>query len=567
MPCPFCDLDAPLTYESDLVVAFRDRYPVTEGHTLVIPRRHVETYFDANAFEKAELWRAVDAVKAALDAELHPHAYNVGFNAGRAAGQTVMHLHIHVIPRRTGDVEDPRGGVRGVIPGKQKYGDAVSQGDSDVEAPTRSPRASDEHAAQSMQVRDSALSPSYARVDSSTRARPRLIRGVGDPLLPHLVAGISRAGAVDIAVAFVLRSGVERLLPHLEDVLARGGRVRLVTGDYLDGTDPHALRMLLDAAERPEGAGALELFVFETGDAGKSFDPKAYLLRSGMDGDEAFVGSSNVSATALGDNVEWNYRVVERAGIAEVAAAFEGLLASPHVRPLSASWVDAYEQRRRPQLRVRPAELADVAPELVPGEAEASLEVATPHAIQQEALAALQATRAEGNGAGLVVLATGLGKTWLSAFDSSEFKRVLFVAHREEILSQARATFRRVRPQAHLGLFSGKEKQPDADVLFASIQTLGRAQHLKRFARDAFDYIVMDEFHHAAARTYRSVIDWFSPKFLLGLTATPERTDGGDLLALCAENLVYRCDIPRGIDEQLLSPFRYFGVPDDVDYA
>ena len=191
-----------------------------------------------------------------------------------------------------------------------------------------------------------------------------------------------------------------------------------------------------------------------------------------------------------------------------------------------------------------------------------------PHAIQQEALNALDETRQAGNTAGLVVLATGLGKTWLSAFDSHrpEFRRILFVAHREEILTQSRATFRRIRPEARLGLYMGQERAADADVLFASIQTLGRVAHLERFPRNAFDYIVVDEFHHAAAPTYRRLIDHFRPKFLLGLTATPERTDGGDLLALCEENLVYRCDLVEGVKQDLLCRFRYFGVPDEVDY-
>ncbi len=160
------------------------------------------------------------------------------------------------------------------------------------------------------------------------------------------------------------------------------------------------------------------------------------------------------------------------------------------------------------------------------------------------------------------------GKTWLSAFDSNrpEFQRILFVAHREEILAQSLDTFRKIRPEARLGNYTGKERQPEADVLFASIQTLGRANHLRVFDRNEFDYIVVDEFHHAAATTCRRLIDYFEPKFLLGLTATPERTDGGDLLALCGENLVYRCDLAEGIRRAYLSPFHYFGVPDEVDY-
>ena len=122
MDCPFCSLaGTPLVYESEFVVAFRDRHPVSNGHTLIIPRRHVPTYFESNAFEQAELWRAVESVKRALDAELHPDGYNVGFNAGEAAGQTVMHLHVHVIPRFKGDAADPRGGIRHCIPGKGYY--------------------------------------------------------------------------------------------------------------------------------------------------------------------------------------------------------------------------------------------------------------------------------------------------------------------------------------------------------------------------------------------------------------------------------------------------------------
>jgi len=141
------------------------------------------------------------------------------------------------------------------------------------------------------------------------------------------------------------------------------------------------------------------------------------------------------------------------------------------------------------------------------------------------------------------------------------------VAHREEILNQALATFRRIRPDASLGLYNGDERMPDRDVVFASIQTIGRQAHLDRFDPHAFDYIVVDEFHHASARTYRRLIAHFEPQFLLGLTATPERTDGGDLLSLCEENLVYRCDVAKGIQRRLLCPFSYFGVPDDVDYT
>lgn len=121
--CVFCQSDRERVHEEKLVYALRDAYPVSPGHTLVVSKRHVATYFDATVLERAAIWAAVAQVKAELDASLHPDGYNVGFNAGSAAGQTVMHLHVHVIPRFVGDLEDPRGGVRGVIPSKQNCWD------------------------------------------------------------------------------------------------------------------------------------------------------------------------------------------------------------------------------------------------------------------------------------------------------------------------------------------------------------------------------------------------------------------------------------------------------------
>jgi diadenosine tetraphosphate (Ap4A) HIT family hydrolase len=121
--CAFCQRDRDRVLDDELVHALRDAYPVSPGHTLVICNRHVATYFDATPQERAAIWAAVERIKSDLDATLQPDGYNVGFNAGPAAGQTVMHLHVHVIPRFVGDTKDPRGGVRGVIPDKQKYGD------------------------------------------------------------------------------------------------------------------------------------------------------------------------------------------------------------------------------------------------------------------------------------------------------------------------------------------------------------------------------------------------------------------------------------------------------------
>lgn len=528
--CPFCQPDAGrVFYESDLVLGLWDAFPVTPGHALLVPRRHIASWFEASREERAALTEAIDVARDAIVRAHRPDGFNVGINLGEAAGQTVFHLHVHVIPRYHGDVDDPRGGVRHVVPGRGNYLRGLA-------GPTGAPPRG---------------------------GSPLVTGGDADPLLRHLARELANASAVDIAVAFVLPAGVACLAPHLEDLLRRGGRLRLVTGDYRDVTDPDALLRLLDLR------GDASLRVFECGPTdderalGRAFHPKAYLLHAPDATGVAFVGSSNLSQSALTTAVEWNYRVVssrDTDGWSALETAFDELWARPSVRLLTRDWIDAYRARRsttpasqRPATEVAPEPLAPV----------------VPHSVQEEALAALETTRRDGYSAGLVVLATGLGKTWLSAFDSvrPEFARVLFVAHREEILNQALSTFRRIRPQASLGLYTGGEKDDTADVLFASIQTLGRNHHLQRFPPDAFDYIVVDEFHHAAAQTYRRLIDHFAPKFLLGLTATPERTDGGDLLALCQENLVYRCDVAEGIRRGLLSPFRYVGVPDDVDYS
>lgn len=523
--CPFCrpDADRILLLE-DLAYAYWDAYPVSPGHLLVVPRRHVASWFETTDAEREAILRLLDRAREHVVAHRGTDAFNVGINVGEIAGQTVSHAHVHLIPRYENDVPNPRGGVRHVLPDRADY---------------------------------LAVRPAGIDLLQGPRSRSALVQGADDPLLPHLRACLDRAQRADFAVAFVLKSGVELIREHLRDLLGRGGRVRILTGDYLDATDPDALVELLDLE------GDLRLRAFETTE--RSFHPKAYLFFDRDGHGTAFVGSSNLTRPALQEGVEWNFRVLRDTagrGFAEVAGAFDALFEHPSTRAVDADWIDAYRRRRAPLFPWRRAPVPDV-------DVETPLPPPEPHAIQKEALQALQKSRAAGNKAGLVVLATGLGKTWLAAFDSAqaEFRRVLFVAHREEILSQAMQTFRRIRPQARLGRYTGTEKAPDSDVLFASIQTLGRARHLELFQRDRFDYVVVDEFHHAAARTYRQLIEHFVPRFLLGLTATPERTDGGDLLTLCQGNLVYRRDLTEGIQAGLLSPFRYFGVPDDVDYA
>lgn len=457
-----------------------------------MPRRVIPEWFDATREEQVALLGGIETVRDAILAKHKPDGFNIGFNVGSAAGQTVPHLHVHVIPRYSGDVDDPTGGVRGILPGKSNY-----------------------------------LKLSVQVLSDLGSVGAKLITG-GDEcqLLPELRTQFERSIRVDMAVAFVLRSGVDLLFNLCRDLIDRRGTscdmpvIRLIAGDYLDATDPDALRHLNDLGD------AIDIRVFET--RNRSYHPKTYIFHHEGGVGVAFVGSSNLSRTALTAGTEWNYRVVasgEAAGFSSITTAFEELYNAPQVRVVDSDWIEQYEARRltlppkKPEAELRPP---DEPPPMVP----------EPHEIQADALASLQRTRDEGNRAGLVVLATGLGKTWLAAFDSNQeqFGRVLFVAHREEILSQALGTFRRIRPHATLGMYTGKAKQQNVDVLFASVQTLGRQRHLDRFDPSEFDYIVVDEFHHAHAKTYRSLIDHFVPRFLLGLTATPERTDGGDIL-------------------------------------
>jgi len=384
-----------------------------------------------------------------------------------------------------------------------------------------------------------------------------------NPFLPQLCDAIAHADEIDLAVSFVKVTGLRMLLPELQTALSRTeeptrppARVRIVTSDYLDVTDPEALRLLMLLQE--QGAQAR---VFRA--AGTSFHLKAYLFaRFGASHElrgTAFIGSSNISRQALTDGLEWNYRVEYPGddGFLEARARFEEIFRDPRTVPLSDDWIDAYEKRRIPPPRA-----------IAPGSQETE-PPPEPTPIQSDALTALKATRLEGYRRGLVVLATGLGKTWLAAFDAEHMgaRRVLFVAHREEILSQAADTFARIRTKARIGFYMGAVRDTRVDVLCASVQTLGKSAHLERFAPGHFDYIVIDEFHHAAAPTYRRLLAHFEPRFLLGLTATPDRTDQSDILSLCDDNLVFTRDLFAGIEARLLAPFHYYGIWDEsVDY-
>ncbi|WP_286149196.1 DUF3427 domain-containing protein [Mycobacterium sp. IS-1496] len=499
--------------------AIWDGYPVTPGHALVVSRRQISDWWEAAPGERNDILELVDVVRHKI-IELHnPDGFNVGFNAGEAAGQTIDHLHVHVIPRTHGDVEDPRGGVRNVIAARGNY---LQDGN------------------------DATGHDSSTGLDVTA---PVLVDGQVRMLLPELIDHLQRVefDRIDIVVSFIKMSGLTLLLDPLEDALERGAHVRILTTDYLGLTEPGALARLHDLMEDNPETMAVRLFH----DPELSFHPKAYLFYSEAGRSQAaFVGSSNLSGSGLSGGIEWNLLVGAADDLRE---RFLVLWLDRRSLVLTDELIASYESAaaNTPEA-VEIIETPEPPPE--------------PRPIQQEALRALAQTRTDGFRAGMVTMATGLGKTWLAAFDAAQAGavRVLFVAHREEILKQSRDVFRRVHPRATMGLYFGGEKRPDADFVFATVQTL--AGRLDSFVADAFDYVVVDEFHHAAAATYRTVLDHFTPRFLLGLTATPDRMDGADLLSLCADNLVFQCDLVEGIRRHELVPFHYWGVPDPVDF-
>lgn len=371
-------------------------------------------------------------------------------------------------------------------------------------------------------------------------------------LLSHLQASFKRARQIKLVVSFIMESGVRLLLPDLQDALARKVSVQILTSRYLDITEPSALYLLKDQL----GSG-VDIRIFESGNI--AFHPKTYIF-IGSDNGEVYVGSSNLSRSALIDGIEWNYRLrsqQEPQDFSTFIQNFDGLFA--RAVPLTDEWLKDYSLSwKRPRW---------VGYRSVPQKKE---DEAYPQGAQIEALHYLEQARAEGFQRGMVVMATGVGKTYLAAFDSKKFRRVLFVAHREEILRQAMETFSNVVPTKTKGWFNADWKTTNADLIFASVQTLSQQSYLNPsyFPPDYFDYIVIDEFHHVAAASYQRIVNYFKPRFLLGLTATPYRMDNQDIFQFCEDNVVYEINLQEAINKDYLVPFHYYGIYDDTtDYS
>ena len=372
----------------------------------------------------------------------------------------------------------------------------------------------------------------------------------------QLINSLKQADSVDIVVSFLMESGVRMLLNELENALKRGAKIRILTGNYLGITQPSALYLI-----KHKLGEQVDLRFYN--EKNRSFHPKSYMFHY-QEYSTIYIGSSNISRSALTSGIEWNYRFSSKTdpqNYEKFYNTFLDLFESHSVV------IDENELKRYSKDWHRPAVSKDLDRyDLQDNEITALFE---PRGAQIEALCALENTRAEGAKRALVQAATGVGKTYLAAFDSKKYGRVLFVAHREEILKQAAESFKNVRNSDDYGFFDGESKCTDKSVIFASVATLGRNEYLndKYFAPDYFNYIVIDEFHHAVNDQYQRIVNYFNSLFLLGLTATPERLDGRNIYEICDYNVPYEISLKEAINKGMLVPFHYYGIFDETDYS
>ncbi|MDY5213043.1 DEAD/DEAH box helicase family protein [Intestinibacter sp.] len=420
------------------------------------------------------------------------------------------------------------------------------------------------------------------------------ITGGSDYLYKHIQNSLYRAKSIDIIVSFLMESGVKLLKDDLKEI--QGVPIRILTGNYLNITQPSALYLLKELIGKN-----LDLRFYN--DKSVSFHPKAYIFNY-EDGGEIFIGSSNLSLSALTKGIEWNYRIDKNDNPQDFnyfKDQFEDMFNNNSII-VNDQELESYSKSwKKPKLPS--GQYEKVTPHTNLYDDKRIVDLFEPRGAQIEALYNLKKTRLEGNKKGLVVAATGIGKTYLAAFDSRNFNRVLFIAHREEILLQAYESFKNVRTdkiitsqnreiignqdtyskvaesqeyyrvredyEINMGFFTGNRKDKNKDIIFASVQTLGKQEYLNEnyFSPDYFDYIVVDEFHHAVTNNYQNILNYFKPKFLLGLTATPYRLDNRDVFSICDNNLVYEVDLNSAINKGWLVPFRYYGIYDDsIDY-
>ena len=375
----------------------------------------------------------------------------------------------------------------------------------------------------------------------------------------QLINSLKQADSVDIVVSFLMESGVRMLLGELDNALKRGAKIRILTGNYLGITQPSALYLI-----KHKLGEQVDLRFYN--EKNRSFHPKSYMFHY-KEYSTIYIGSSNISRSALTSGIEWNYRFSSKTDTQNYEKFYNTFV---DLFENHSMVIDDDELKRYSKNWHRPAVSKDLDRyDLQDSKTSNNIVLFEPRGVQIEALCSLENTRAEGARRALVQAATGVGKTYLAAFDSKKYERVLFVAHREEILKQAAESFKNVRNSDDYGFFDGESKCTDKSVIFASVATLGRNEYLnnKYFASDYFNYIVIDEFHHAINDQYQRIVNYFNPQFLLGLTATPERMDGRNIYEICDYNVPYEISLKEAINKGMLVPFHYYGIFDDTDYS
>lgn len=364
---------------------------------------------------------------------------------------------------------------------------------------------------------------------------------------------LRRSTGFVFSVAFVSSDAIASLKQPFIDFKGTG---RIITSTYLGFNSPETFRELLNLRDI-----GIEVFVYE--DDRRGFHPKGFIFQQEY-GTTAIVGSSNFTSRALRRNHEWNLRFSALPGgdiVEQLATAVDAQLTSS--TPLTAEWIQAYEARYVPPQS--PAVGASSAAQL-----RDSRSPITPNAMQAEALEEIAKVRAAGESRALVVSATGTGKTILAALDvkAANPQRMLFVVHREQILDRAIDEFTKVLNLSpdEIGKFVGSRREIDRRYVFATVQSLGTRATLEAIPADHFDYVLIDEVHRAGATLHQNILEHFTPDFTLGITATPERTDGFNVYSLFDYNVPYEIRLQKALEEDMLAPFHYYGVSDfEVD--
>lgn len=348
------------------------------------------------------------------------------------------------------------------------------------------------------------------------------------------------------SVAFATTSGVASLINTLKLIEEKGKFGKILVSKYLNFTQPEALARLIQIKN-------IEVKIAVVGD----FHSKGYLFRNGLYYN-LIVGSSNLTANALSVNKELNLKITATPDSAIINSALNEFSHEfeKAVR-VDLNFIENYKKEYNNQLFIN-KQYKELLKEYLPTKAQ-------PNKMQIDALRNIDELRREGKNKALLISATGTGKTYLSAFDVKAYKakRFLFIVHRSNIIKAAIKTFKEVFGTTKTyGTYSGNIKELDNDFIFSTIQTLSIQQNLEQFNPELFEYIVIDETHRAGAETYQRVIKHFKPKFLLGMTATPERTDGFDVFKLFNYNIAYEIRLHKALEMQMVCPFHYYGVTD-----